>query len=159
MVDRLQGSSGLGRDAALKAFVDAQRIEQGVRERLSRVDKGRVLKTLLIVLPAVTTVVGILGGFFTVYSSTDCRDSDFGVYSRVFLYTSLSYTITNLILDKSIGMALLRLMRYPGVAFPVYCAQALVTACFLVAMLVLLGLMWRAACPSVVAKIKQRLYQ
>ncbi len=159
LVDRMQASSGFRRDAALKAFVDAQRVEQGVRDRLISVDKGRALKTLLIVLPIVTTVVGLVGGLFTVYSSTDCQGSDFGRYSRAFLYTSLTYTVTALVLDKSIGAAMLRLMRHPGVAFPVYCVQALVTACFLVAMLVLLGLLYRSACPSVIAKIKQRLYR
>lgn len=156
MVSRLQGSS-LTRDSSLDAFLSAVKVEQSVKERFAAIDKGRLLKTVMLVLPVLTTIVGVVGGLFTVYASTDCKDSRFEKYSRMFLYTSLTYTITNIVMDKSIGTAMFQLLKHPRIAFPVYCLQALTIGAFFVVMVVLLALIIRTACPGVRSRVLARL--
>lgn len=157
IVGRAEGSALLERGAQVEAYVQAQTVERRVRERLSSVDKGIVLKVLLAALPILTALVSVLGGLFTVYASTDCKGTDFAAYSRAFLYTSIAYAVVNPVVDKGIGFFIHRLLGHPTIAFCVYCGQALVLTGFFVALTVLLGLVWNTACPSVTQKVRDRL--
>lgn len=157
LAERTGGSAMLERGAQVQAFADAQDLERRVRERLSSIDKGPVLKVALTTLPILTALVSVAGGLFTVYASTDCQGSDFAAYSRAFLYTSIAYAVANPVLDKAIGLSLRHLLGRPSLAFYVYCGQALVLGSFCLTLTVLLGLVWRTACPSAAAKIRARL--
>lgn len=155
---RMNSSAGLLRDASLSSYIQAVEVEQGVRERFALIEKGRVLKTILTILPIATTLVGIVGGLFTVYaSSAECQNNNFKTYCRMLLYTSLSYTFANIVMDKSLGACTMWLMRHPGLAFPLFCGQALVVGGFFLAMAVLLGLVIRSSCPQVTSSIRSRL--
>ena len=154
---RMQGSLQLDRSPDLQAFLQANAIEQGVKAKLSAIDKGLVLKTLLIVLPIATWIVSVAGGLYTVYSSSDCQGTNFSKYTRAFLYTSYAYACVNLCMNTSINQSIAFLIRHPLLSFGVYCAQAIIISAFLVAMLVLLILVWKSACPTVTLKIKERL--
>lgn len=135
----------------------AQEVEAAVRARLAALNKGRLVQGALFALPVVIALVSFLGGLATVYASTDCKGTDFGTYSRAFLYTSLSHALVAPILNWLVGLAVLSLLRHPTLAYSAYCAQAAVLACFLTAMVVLLLLVYRSACPSVWEKINGRL--
>lgn len=149
--------SGTTRTGELAEFLQAKAIEEGVRKKLSNLDKGALLRSLLIILPIIATLISLAGGLYTVYSSTDCKDSKFAKYSRIFLYTSISYTLTNLVMDKTITAIVLPLMRHPSIAFATYCLQATIVAGFVITMGTLLILVYRSACPSVKSKVLDRL--
>ena len=141
----------------LVEFARAQEVEAAVSRRLASLDKGPVLQASLLALPVLLAAVSFAGGLATVYASTDCRGTKFGTYSRAFLYTSLTHSLVAPALAWAVQRAGIGLLRRPGAAFAVYCAQAAVLASFLVAMVVLLGLVWRTACPSVREKARSRL--
>lgn len=158
MADRTAGSASLPRGPQLAEFIRAQAVEQGVRDRLGALDKGLVLKVLLIVLPIATWLVSVAGGLYTVYASSDCAGSQFKTYSKTFLYTSYAYACVNLLINVGINQGIRSLIRYPRLAFCTYCAQAGVIGAFLVAMVVLLILIRKTACSSVKTKIENRLF-
>lgn len=141
----------------LAEFARAQEVEATVRRRLTALDKGPFLQAALFGLPVALAAVSIAGGLATVYASTDCQGTEFGTYSRAFLYTSLTHSIVAPALSWAVNAAVVRLLRRPGAAFAVYCGQAAVLTAFLVAMVVLLGFVWRTACPSVRDKVRARL--
>lgn len=149
--------SGLLRSETISSFVQALQVEKRVQQQFELADKGRFLKVLLIVLPGAALLTGLAGGLYTVYTGTDCNDKDFGRYSRAFFYTSLSYTLTNFLMDKLLNHFKIALMRHPQVSFMTYCVQASIIAGFLITMAVLLGFLRKTACASVNDKIKRRL--
>lgn len=141
----------------LAEFARAQEVEATVRRRLTALDKGPFLQAALFVLPVALAAVSFAGGLATVYASTDCKGTAFGTYSRAFLYTSLTHSIVAPALSWAVTTAGIRLLRRPGLAFAAYCVHAAVLTSFLITMVVLLGLVWRTACPSVRDKVRARL--
>lgn len=57
-------------DSQLQSKDMADAIEKTVLKRLSVLDKGLVLRSLLIALPAIATVLSLAGGLYTVYASS-----------------------------------------------------------------------------------------
>lgn len=138
-------------------FAKAQEVEATVRRRLAALDKGPLLQATLFALPVALAAVSFAGGLATVYASTDCKGTEFGTYSRAFLYTSLTHSLVAPALSWAVNAAGVGLLRRPRAAFAVHCGQAVVLGSFFVAMVVLLGLVWRTACPSVRDKVRSRL--
>ena len=157
LVNRANGSAQLVRQDGLLPFLHAYDVQQEVVSQLNALNKGYVLKALLTGLPIATTVISIVGSLYTVYSSTDCQGSAFAARSRSFLYTSLAYTLTNTVMDKALSANLRFLINRPNLAFALYCTQAGVLTAFLVAMVTLLALVIKSACPAVRRKVMKRL--
>lgn len=152
-----QGVARLDRQATLDRFLRAYEVEQLVERELEVLNKGRILKALLLVVPVATTAISVVGGLYTVYSSSDCQGTRFAAYSRAFLYTSISWTLVNVLMNQALSSNLRRLMANPGAAFAAYCGQAGVTLAFFGALLALFVMVLKTACPTVKAKVKTRL--
>lgn len=119
--------------------------------------RGVLLRTLLLTLPVLTSAVSVVGGLFTVYASTDCKGSQFGTYSRTFLYTSIAYTLATTVMDKAVHAAVQSLMHHPTIAAFTFWCQAGVYTAFFLTLIVFLALIVHTACPSVKDKIAARL--
>ena len=157
LVDRVDGHGQLSRAGSLQHFLKAHDLQQEVGNQLDSLNKGYVLKALLTGLPTVTALVSVVGGLYTVYSSTDCEGSKFSGWSRAFLYTSIAYTITNTLMSTAMSQAIRPLIQRPNLAFGLYCLQAGVLASFFAVMVCLLVMVVKTACPSVKTKVKDRL--
>ena len=154
----LSGSRLKRFDSQLQSKDMADAIEKTVLKRLSVLDKGLVLRSLLIALPAIATVLSLAGGLYTVYaSSSDCPGTRFRVLCRAFLYTAICYSVVSTAIRLFLDWQLVRLMKYPTVAFLAYCLQALVLAAFVATMSTLLVLVYRNACSAVRDKVISRL--
>ncbi len=128
-------------------------IEEQVKKQFEAVNAGRVLQTLLTVLPIVITVLSCTGGFYTVYASTDCQGTEFKKYCRGFLYTSITATLVSVVVEKLITHNIRFLMQRPTLAFYSFCGQAVLLVAFCVTMAVLLGFVVKNACSSVKSKV------
>ena len=151
------GFARLPRAPALERFLQAYEVEQRVGQELDVLNKGKVLKLLLLVVPVATTMISVAGGLYTVYASTDCKGTSFATYSRAFLYTGISWTMINVVMNQALSSSLRRLIANPRWAFAAYCGQAGVTLAFFATLLALFVMVLKTACPSVRQKVKTRL--
>ena len=147
----------LPRQATLEKFLRAFEVEQLVGRELDVLNKGVVLKTILLVVPVAATLLSVTGGLFTVYSSSDCEGTSFRTYSRAFLYTSLTWSLVSIVMDKAVGSSTRWLIANPTSAYAAYCSQAVVTVAFFAALLALFVMVVKTACPSVKRKVQTRL--
>ena len=153
---RMHGVPKFTRSPDLQAFMQANAVKTGIQSKLDGIAKGVVLKFLLIILPIITGAVSVVGGLYTVYSSSDCKGTNFSAYTRAFLYTSYAYACVNLIMNVLLNQGTLFLIKHASWSFWIYWSQACIISMFLAAMLALLIMVKRSACPAVKSKIQTR---
>lgn len=138
-------------------WLKAYELDQLVIGKLEALNKGKLLSTILLVTPIATTIISVIGGFYSVYSSSDCEGTKFKGYSRALLYTSTAWTVVNIAMDTVMKNSLRQLIANPGLAFGLYCGQAAVTIGFFAVLLSLFVMVVKTACPSVRRKVNLRL--